>query len=75
MAGIETHHTGLAGIRAPTRFLLGEKSPAFLRDATARLHAMVPGSDVVELPGQAHIAMDVAPDLFEREVRAFFLGA
>ncbi|MBX3207521.1 MAG: alpha/beta hydrolase [Labilithrix sp.] len=78
MAGVEQHRTafeGLAQRATPVRFLLGERSPAFLRDATARLHGQLPGSDVVELPGQAHVAMDAAPDLFEREVRAFFLGA
>ena len=75
MAAVETHGADLAGLAArgtPTRFLLGEHSPEFLREATARFHASLPGSDIVGLPGQAHIAMDLAPDLFEREVRAFF---
>ena len=64
----------LAARAVPTRFLLGEHSPEFLREATARFHATLTGSEVVALQGQAHIAMDLAPDLFEREVRAFFLG-
>ncbi|MBX3218065.1 MAG: alpha/beta hydrolase [Labilithrix sp.] len=78
MAGVEQHRTtfeALAERPIPVRFLLGERSPAFLREATERFHAALPASDVVELPGQAHVAMDAAPDLFEREVRAFFLGA
>ena len=76
MAAVETHGAVLARLAAraiPTRFLLGEHSPEFLREATTRFHRALPGSDVVALPGQAHIAMDLAPDLFEREVRAFFL--
>lgn len=75
MAAVETHGADLARLAArgtPTRFLLGERSPEFLREATARFHAALPASDVVELAGQAHIAMDLAPDLFEREVRSFF---
>lgn len=77
MAAVETHAANLAPLAAravPTRFLLGEHSPEFLREATARFHATLTGSEVVALQGQAHIAMDLAPDLFEREVRAFFLG-
>ena len=75
MAAVETHAIDLAALAArgtKTRFLLGEHSPAFLREATVRLHAALPSSDVVALAGQGHIAMDVAPDLFEREVRSFF---
>jgi hypothetical protein len=34
-------------------------------------HAALPNSQIVELPGQQHIAMDTAPDLFVREVQAF----
>ncbi|MBX3263376.1 MAG: alpha/beta hydrolase [Labilithrix sp.] len=77
MAAVEQHRTTfepLAERATPVRFLLGERSPPFLREATERFHAQLPGSDVVELPNQAHVAMDAAPDLFEREVRAFFLG-
>jgi pimeloyl-ACP methyl ester carboxylesterase len=75
MGGVETHRfvvEGLVERKTPVRFLLGERSPDFLRDATARIHAMIPGSDVVELPGQGHIAMESAPELFEHEVTRFF---
>jgi pimeloyl-ACP methyl ester carboxylesterase len=36
--------------------------------------AALPNSRVVVLPGQQHIAMDTAPDLFVREVVAFLDG-
>jgi len=35
----------------------------------------LPASQVVVLPGQQHIAMDTAPDLFVREVKAFLIEA
>lgn len=75
MAGVETHRARLEGLAArgiSVRFLLGEKSPAFLREATERFQRALPGSVLHELAGQGHIAMDMAPDLFEREVRDFF---
>jgi pimeloyl-ACP methyl ester carboxylesterase len=60
-----------AALDVPVRFLVGTESPAHLRAATAAAHAAVPGSDVVELPGQAHTAMDSAPQLFLDEVLRF----
>jgi pimeloyl-ACP methyl ester carboxylesterase len=62
-------------MRAPAarrRPFSSAKGACLLRDATARFHAALPGSDVIELPGQVHVAMDAAPELFEREVRTFF---
>lgn len=75
MAAVECHRLvvdELVARKTRVRFLLGDRSPPFLREATARIRGMIPGSDIVELPGQGHVAMDSAPDLFEREVRAFF---
>lgn len=77
MAGVETHRARLDALVArgiPVRFLLGAQSPAFLREATERFQRALPGSVLHELAGQGHIAMDMAPELFEREVRDFFLG-
>lgn len=56
----------------PVTMLVGSESPAFLVDATARLHAALPASRVVVLPGQKHAAMSTAPSLFVEEVRAAF---
>lgn len=76
MAAIERHRFDPANLVArdlPIRMLLGQESPAFLREATNRLAAMLPTTTrIVELPQQKHIAMDTAPDLFVREVSAFF---
>lgn len=55
----------------PIRMLLGGESPAFLREATSRLHASLPNSGVHELVGQQHIAMDTAPALFLDALRSF----
>jgi pimeloyl-ACP methyl ester carboxylesterase len=55
----------------PTLLLLGGDSPQFFRSATEALTAILPNSRIVELPGQQHIAMDTAPDIFIREVVMF----
>ena len=72
MAAAETYcfePARFAGNRAPICMLLGGESPAFLKDATARLAAGLPGAEVVTLAGQQHIAMDTAPALFLEAVR------
>jgi pimeloyl-ACP methyl ester carboxylesterase len=51
---------------------VGGDSPEFLKQATARLHAALPTSTVVVLPGQKHAAMNTAPSLFVDQVRASF---
>jgi pimeloyl-ACP methyl ester carboxylesterase len=74
MGAVEQHPFDAAPLRAralPLRMLVGSESPPFLKDATARLHGLVPASDVVVLEGQSHIAMDSAPDLFVSAVTAF----
>lgn len=53
----------------PVGFLVGGDSPTFLKEATERLHAGFPGSKVVVLEKQQHIAMDTAPDLFVKQLR------
>jgi pimeloyl-ACP methyl ester carboxylesterase len=62
------------GLRIPVLLLLGGDSPAYFSDFTAQLHAALPNSQVVVLPGQQHIAITTAPDLFAREVLAFLTG-
>ena len=54
----------------PITMFVGEESPSFLKDATARLHAALPKSRVVTLAGQRHAAMNTAPSLFVQELRA-----
>ena len=57
----------MAEIQVPTLLLLGGESPLFFRAA----HKAIPRSRLGVLPGQQHVAMDTAPDLFVREVLAF----
>jgi pimeloyl-ACP methyl ester carboxylesterase len=61
-------------LETPTMFLVGGESPVFVRSAMETVSAALPNSRVVVLPGQQHIAMDTAPDLFVREVVAFLDG-
>ncbi len=74
MAAAETYRfepSRAASNTVPIRMLLGGESPPFLREATFRLHASLPESEVHELPGQQHIAMDTAPALFLEALRSF----
>ena len=57
--------------RVPTRLLRGGDSPAYFRDAIELVAASLPQAEVVVLPGQQHIAMDTAPELFVGAVREF----
>jgi pimeloyl-ACP methyl ester carboxylesterase len=53
--------------------LQGGDSPAFARQAVEMVHAALPNSQVVVLPGQQHIAMDTDPEMFAEAVRSFLL--
>ena len=55
----------------PVLVLRGTESPDWLRSAAAAAHRAIPGSRLVELDGQAHMAMDTAPELFAHEVLGF----
>lgn len=59
------------GLSIPTLLLVGGDSPAFFKAAIETLHTALFHSQIIVLPGQQHIAMDTAPDLFVREVIAF----
>jgi pimeloyl-ACP methyl ester carboxylesterase len=59
---------GLAAIAPSLRLLLGTESPPNLEASTRAAHAAAPGSELRELPGHAHAAMDGDPALFVAEV-------
>lgn len=59
------------GFEVPTLLLLGGDSPPIFKAAIDALHAAVESSRIVVLPGQQHVAMNTAPELFLREVFAF----
>lgn len=58
---------------APTRFLLGSDSPPFLKTATETIQHALPDSHIAIMPGQQHIAMYTAPDLFVQNVLSFLI--
>jgi pimeloyl-ACP methyl ester carboxylesterase len=47
----------------PTTLLLGDRSTPGQRSVVAAVHAALPHSTVVSLPGQAHAAQITAPEL------------
>lgn len=65
----------MAAIGVPVRFLVGSETPVSLVRSTRAAHAAVPGSELRELPGQAHVAMETAPELFVSEVVDWLLPA
>lgn len=64
-----------ARLQVKTMLLLGGDSPPLFKQATELVDSTLPNSYVVILPGQQHIAMDTAPELFVREVQTFLTEA
>lgn len=64
-----------AAFDVPTLLLLGGDSPPVFRKVIDALGAALPASRVAILPGQQHVAMDTAPELFLREVLAFLFSS
>ncbi|MBI3329163.1 MAG: alpha/beta hydrolase [Nitrospinae bacterium] len=61
-------------IKVPTLILRGSESDVFSPDTARRMHELIPGSRLVEIPGAGHSIPADAPEAFERTVREF-LGA
>jgi pimeloyl-ACP methyl ester carboxylesterase len=71
---VDTHQPDFARIatlNAATLLLVGGDSPPFLVEPTHRLHACISNSRLVVMPGQQHVAMNSAPDLFLEHVLEF----
>lgn len=64
-----------ASVSVPALLLVGGDSPAWAQKATQAVHRALPHSRIAVLPGQQHVAMDTAPDLFAREVMGFLYTA
>jgi pimeloyl-ACP methyl ester carboxylesterase len=64
-----------SALTTPTLLLLGGDSPAFFKAAIEAVHAALPDSQVVVMPGQQHTAMNTAPELFTRTVLQFLAEA
>lgn len=60
-----------AKLDVPVLLLLGGDSPASFRAAIDMVAGALPNGRTVVLPGQRHVAMDTAPELFVQEVLAF----
>ena len=60
-----------AEMKIETLLVLGGDSPPLYRDSLEQIDRALPYSKVVRLPGQQHVPMDTAPDLFAEEVLAF----
>jgi pimeloyl-ACP methyl ester carboxylesterase len=58
-------------LETPTVFLLGSESPLYLKATTETVAKALPNSQIAVMPGQQHIAMYAAPDLFLQEILAF----
>jgi pimeloyl-ACP methyl ester carboxylesterase len=63
----------LPRIRVPTLLLYGELDTRSPLPVAEELHASIPGSQLVVLPGVGHVANAERPDEFNRAVRAFLL--
>jgi pimeloyl-ACP methyl ester carboxylesterase len=53
-----------AAVDAPTLLLVGGDSPPFLVEASRRLEQALPDARLETMPGQQHVAMNTAPELF-----------
>jgi pimeloyl-ACP methyl ester carboxylesterase len=63
--------TRYTDVTVPTLLLVGGDSPTWAQTATQAIHQALPHSRVTVLPGQQHVAMDTAPDLFVGAVLRF----
>jgi pimeloyl-ACP methyl ester carboxylesterase len=58
-------------VKTPTLLMLGGDSPEFFKVATNTVHSALTNSEVVIMPGQQHVAMSIAPQMFARLVIEF----
>jgi len=63
----------LRGLRTRVLLLLGDESPPFFKAAIETLDGALPDSRVVVMPGQGHVAMHTAPELFAGLVVRFLV--
>jgi pimeloyl-ACP methyl ester carboxylesterase len=61
-------------LHTPTLLMLGGDSSHFFKAAIEAVDTALPNSRIAVMPGQRHIAMDTAPDLFLHEVLTFLIG-
>ena len=66
---------GLPGVEVPVLLLAGEHDVRAPLPVAEALHAALPDSRLVVVPGVGHDVVLEAPDVFEAEVRAFLAAA
>lgn len=64
----------LAAMRTPTLMLIGAESPPRMRTGSEAVAHALPDVRIEELPGQAHLAQLLAPDVFAGAVDRFLSG-
>lgn len=62
-------------LTVPAMLLQGGESPDHFKRTIEALHSALPNSRIVVIPGQQHIAMRTAPELFVRLVTEFLTGS
>lgn len=62
-------------METPTALFVGGDSPPSMRTIAETLHAALPNSQLVVLPGQRHVAVRTAPELFVQAVVRFCTAA
>jgi pimeloyl-ACP methyl ester carboxylesterase len=60
-------------LRLPVLLLLGGDSPPLYRESTKAINGALANSRVSEMPGQQHVAMNSAPEMFVNLVLEFLL--
>lgn len=73
-ASAEDLSDALPGVDVPTVLLYGDRDVRAPLAVAGHLHAAIRGSSLVVLPGAGHACNVEAPDMFDREVRAFLRG-
>jgi 3-oxoadipate enol-lactonase len=61
----------LSAIKLPTRVIVGELDPATPVAASQAIHAAIPGSDLVIVPGVSHMLHNEEPGAFNAHVLSF----
>lgn len=61
----------LAAVDVPTLLLYGDRDVRAPLDVAHALHAAIPGSELIVLPGVGHVSPVEAPEVFNHEVRRF----
>jgi pimeloyl-ACP methyl ester carboxylesterase len=71
LASAEDLRDALPLVRVPALLLYGDRDARAPRTVAQGLHAAIPGSTLVVLPGAGHLCNVEAPEAFNRAVRAF----